>query len=108
MDHRMKKRSFTSETKVRLVLEVLREERTISEIAAEQQINPNQLANWKREFMERAPSVFDETKQVREQRKAEKTAELEKAEMFKTIGQLTMERDFLKAATEKLSDRRLL
>lgn len=104
----MKKRSFTSETKVRLVLEVLREERTISEIAAEQQINPNQLANWKREFMERAPSVFDETKQVREQRKAEKTAELEKAEMFKTIGQLTMERDFLKAATEKLSDRRLL
>jgi transposase-like protein len=41
----MKKRTFTSEYKVKLVLEVLRGERALSEIAAEHEINPAQLAN---------------------------------------------------------------
>lgn len=102
------KRKFTSEYKVKLVLEVLREEGTVSEIAACHQVNPNQLTNWKREFLERVPSIFDKTKLERECRKAEEAAEAEKEKMLKMIGQLTMERDFLKAATEKLSDRRLL
>jgi transposase-like protein len=39
-----KKRQFTSEYKVKLVLEVLKEERTLGEIAAANEINPNQLA----------------------------------------------------------------
>lgn len=104
----MKRRKYTSEYKVKLVMEVLREEGTVNEIAAEHQVNPNQLAKWKREFMERIPSILDQTKQEREYRQAEENAEAEKAQMLKTIGQLTMERDFLKAASEKLSDRRLL
>lgn len=104
----MTKRNYTSEYKVNLVLEVLREEQALSEIAAGYDVNPNLLAKWKREFLERAPAIFNETKQKREQSKSEKEAEAEKARMLKTIGQLTMERDFLKAATGKLADRRLL
>ena len=38
------KRSFTSEFKVKVVLELLREEKTLGEIAAEYEINPNQIA----------------------------------------------------------------
>ena len=102
------RRNYSSEYKVKLVLEVLKEELTLSEVAAGYGINPNQLATWKREFLERVPSLFDEKKQSREQRKSEKEAEVEKSQMLKTIGQLTMERDYLKAATGKLSDRRLL
>jgi len=41
-----KRRQFTSDYKVKLVLEVLREERTLGEIAASHQINPNQLGIW--------------------------------------------------------------
>jgi putative transposase len=104
----VKRRSYTSEFKVKLVLEVLREERTLGEIAAAWEINPNQLSKWKREFLDRAMGIFDETRQSREQEKSAKEAEDEKFRMLKTIGQLTLERDYLKAATEKLADRGLL
>jgi transposase-like protein len=93
---------------VKLVLEVLREERTLGEIAAAKGINPNQLSKWKREFLERSASIFDETKQTRDQERVVREAEEEKYRMLKTIGQLTMERDYLKAAAEKLADRGLL
>jgi putative transposase len=105
----MKRRTYTSEFKSKVVLEVLRGEKTLNEIAAEHQINPNMLTTWKREFLDRAPTIFDETRQTREQRKAEQAAEAEKSRMLKTIGQLTMERDYLQAAVEKQqSNRRLL
>ena len=107
----MAKRTFTSEMKAKLVFEVLREERTLGEIASTHQLNPNMLSRWKREFMERAASVFDEPRQAKAIRKVEQAAEAEKSQMLKTIGQLTMERDYLKAATEAISasdGRRLL
>jgi putative transposase len=104
----MSKRSYTSEFKVKLVLEVLREEHSLGEIAAGYGINPNQLTRWKREFLEKAPNVFDKTKADREQHKLEQAMESEKTEMLKTIGQLTMERDYLMAARGKQSSRRLL
>jgi transposase len=104
----MTKRKFSSEYKVKLVLEALRGEKTLGEIASEHELNPNQLTNWKREFLERAPSLFNETRQERETRKSTRDAEAEKARMLKKIGQLTMERDYLKAATDDLSDRGLL
>jgi transposase-like protein len=105
----MKRRSYTSEFKSKVVLEVLRGEKTLGEIAAEHEINPNMLTAWKREFLDRAPAIFDETRQTWELRKAEQAAEAEKSRMLKTIGQLTMERDYLQAAVEKQqSHRRLL
>jgi transposase-like protein len=104
----MKKRIFMSEYKVKLVLEALRGERTISEIAAEHEINPVQLANWRREFLEKAPTVFDSTRDERERRRAERENAESEARMLKTIGQLTMERDFLLAARSKPAERGLL
>jgi transposase-like protein len=104
----MKRRQFLSAFKVKVVLEVLKEERTLSEIAAEHDLNPNQLANWRREFLEKAPEVFDDQKTMRDRKLAERKATEEKSAMLKTIGQLTMERDFLKDVRTKLSDRGLL
>ena len=104
----MEKRNYTSEFKVKLILEVLREEHSLGEIAAGYGINPNVLTRWKREFLERAGSVFDSPKEERERRKAEEAMEAEKATMLKAIGQLTMERDYLMAARGKKNGRRLL
>jgi transposase-like protein len=98
------KRQFTSAYKVKLVLEVLREERTLGEIALANEINPNQLATWRRAFLERAPVVFDEPKTVKARQKAERAAAEEKDRLLKTVGQLTMERDFLQAVKAKIED----
>lgn len=92
----MGKRKFTAEFKTRLVLEVLREERELGEIAAENEISPNQLRNWKAEFLENAPRVFNQSKQEKEIAKEKKELEAERSELMSKIGQLTMERDWLK------------
>jgi len=104
-----KKRQFSSEFKVNVVLELLKEEQTLGEIAAAYQINPNQLSTWRREFLERAPGLFDESKAMRAQRKADHEAAAERDRLLKTVGQLTMERDFLQAIqTKREENRRLL
>ena len=96
-----KRRQFTSEFKVKIVLEMLREERTVSTIASEHQINPNQLLRWKKEFLDKAPGIFDESVVERERLKEEKAAEEERNQLLKKVGQLTMERDFLQAVQAK-------
>jgi transposase-like protein len=91
----MGKRKFTGEFKAQLVLEVLHGERELGAIAAQHQINPNQLRAWKAAFLEKAPTLFEENKAAKETARREAEAAAEKAEMLKTIGQLTLERDFL-------------
>ena len=55
----MERRSFTPSLKTKVVLELLRGERELNEIAATYEIAPNQLRNWKTEFLENAERVFD-------------------------------------------------
>ncbi len=93
----MAKRKFTAQFKAQLVLEVLHGERELGAIAAEHQINPNQLRAWKAAFLEKAPTLFEENKAAKEAANRQAQAETEKAAMLKTIGQLTLERDFLMA-----------
>ena len=100
----MGKRTFTAEYKTQVVLEVLREEKQLGEIAAEHGISPNQLRNWKREFLENASRVFNESMREKEIRAKEKELEAERAELLTTIGQLTMERDWLKKNLLKCLD----
>lgn len=93
---KMKKRTFSPEFKTKVVLEVLREEKTLTEIASEYEIHPNLLRGWKKEFLEKASSVFEETKQRRNERQKNREADAERTQMLETIGQLTLERDWLK------------
>jgi transposase-like protein len=92
----MGKRTYSSKFKAELVLEALREEEHLSEIAAGYGINPNMLRNWKKEFLEKAPGIFDKSRQEKELLNKEQEMESEREEMLRTIGQLTIERDWLK------------
>ena len=92
----MARRSYTSAFKVNIVLEVLREAKTLEEIASENNLNPNMVRAWKKEFIEKAAGVFDkDDKQERELKRKEAILEKKNTKMLKTIGQLTIERDFL-------------
>ena len=50
---------YTAQYKTRIVLEVLQGEKEIGEIAAENNLNPNMVRNWKREFLENASAAFE-------------------------------------------------
>ncbi len=92
----MAHKQYTAQYKTKIVLEVLQGERELGEIASENQLNPNMVRNWKREFMEKASTVFeDPTKASRQAKKQEEAQRKEVTRMLKTIGQLTLERDFL-------------
>lgn len=93
----MGKRNFTAEFKTKLVLQILSGEEEIGSLAILHQINPNQLRTWKTQFLEKAPLAFESSKMARERAEREQEAAEEKAAMLKTIGQLTLERDFLMA-----------
>ena len=92
----MAHRQYTAQYKAKIVLEVLQGEKELGEIAAENNLNPNMVRNWKREFQENASKIFeDHRKAEKEAKKKEDAQRKEVARMLKTIGQLTLERDFL-------------
>ncbi len=53
------RRKFTSKFKSRVVLEVISERETISEIALKFDLHRNQIAEWKKEFISKAHLVFE-------------------------------------------------
>jgi transposase-like protein len=89
------RRNFSAKFKSDLVLEVLKGEKELNVIATENGIQPNLLRNWKKEFLEKASVVFDDT---REENLKEKLSEerKEKAAYAKKVGQRTMQVDWLK------------
>jgi putative transposase len=95
-----KRKQHSSETKLKVVLEVLREEQMISEIAVRYGIHPNMVGRWKQEFLEKAPDIFqrglsDAEKELREER-------AHVADLERKVGQLTYEVDWLKKKSEEI------
>jgi len=91
-----KRRNHTPQFKAKLALEALREERTVSEIAADHQLNPKLVKRWRDELAEKAPLVFDTVKQAKEQKRREEALEAERDELLKAVGTATVERDWLR------------
>lgn len=90
----MGRRSFTPNDKAKLVLEAFQGEQTINEIASEHNIHPNMLSRWKRTAETNLSSLFEDNSA--KERKARKEKEDEIAELYKIIGELTTQNEWLK------------
>jgi len=99
---KMAKTTYTAKFKADRVIEVLSGEETLGAIASRHNIHPNMLRNWKKEFLEKAPGLFDEASRKRDAAAAEREVETERDELLKTVGQLTIERDWLKKKANEL------
>ena len=91
------RRNFSAKFKSDLVIELLKGEKDLNTLATENNIQPNLLRNWKKEFLNNASAVFDDK---REEKLAEERKE--KAEYAKKVGQLTMQVDWLKKKSEEI------
>jgi transposase-like protein len=101
----MKKRSYSPAYKAKIVIEMLKEEQHISEIASREGISRTQLQNWKREFVENASLVFSQNK-VEQQARSEVSAAEEREEtLMKKVGSLSIEVDFLKKKYREIHGR---
>jgi transposase-like protein len=94
-----KRRIFTPKQKTQIVLEVIKEEHTIAEIAAKHKIQPNQISRWRTEFLNNANRAF--SKEDEKVCKIEKEHSEELEELYKQIGQLTVECNWLKKKSEQ-------
>ncbi|MDK2877429.1 MAG: transposase [Thermoanaerobacteraceae bacterium] len=66
-----KRKSYTAEFKAKVVLELLRKEKSASQIASEYEVYPNLLSRWKAEAIERMPELFDKRTSKTEKLKSE-------------------------------------
>lgn len=95
-----KRRTFSPEFKTKIVLDVIEGRKTINEIAAEHKLQPNLVRNWKSEFLDKAPSVFDDKREENTRQKLQDSRK-ERDEYAKKVGQLTMQVDWLKKKSEE-------
>ena len=91
------RRKFDSAFKARVAVEALKERQTLSELAVKFDLHPNQISQWKQEFLENSALVFEHKLRVP---KAEPDVDVDK--LYTKIGELQMEKDFLKKSLAKL------
>ena len=91
----VKRRKFSPEYKARLVLALIRGERSAAEIARKEHLKDTLLYEWRAQLIQHAPLVFSPPPAQDEL--AQKVAELERL-----IGQLTVENALLKKASRWL------
>jgi transposase-like protein len=84
--------------KAKVALEAAKEEKTISQLASEYEVHPNQIRQWKKRLLQEASDIFS-TRREKETRNHE---ELE-AELYRQIGQLKVELDWLKKKADRIS-----
>lgn len=82
----MKKR-YTAQQKAQIVLEMLKEERSIVQIASEYGIHSNQLYKWKAQALEELPRLFEDERKTEKALKAAHEQELQG--LYAEIGRLT-------------------
>ena len=87
-----KKRS--SEFKLNLVLECLKGEKTIAQLATEHQIHPKQIRRWRDKFIEEGQQVFVH-------KATQRKADPDKEKLLHVISQLSTELEFLKKKLQR-------
>ncbi|NND09247.1 MAG: transposase, partial [Saprospiraceae bacterium] len=86
-----KRRRFSTQFKLKVILESLIERQSVSELAQKHNLHPNQISKWKSDFIENASQYMTTPKEGKNDH-----AEREIEKLYEKIGRLQMENDYLK------------
>jgi len=89
----MRRKQYSPTLKAKIVVEALRETKTIAELAAEHQVHPNLITKWKQAAVAELPTLF-ERGTVKDE--AAEAQEKKIAELYQEIGKLTTQVNWLK------------
>ena len=86
-----KRRQHSAEFKAKVALEACKEQKTINQLASEYEVHPVQISQWKKQLMDGLGQVFKSSvgKKDKEDREL-------KDRLYRQIGQLQVENDWLK------------
>lgn len=91
------RKNHDSAFKAKVALEALKDDRTMAELASEYGVHPNQIRQWRQKLVDELPGVFSDRRH-----KKDKEAEEVTSELYRQIGQLKVELDWLKKKSQQL------
>jgi len=93
---RRKRRTHSPEFKAKVALAACQGDMTLAEMVKKFDVHANQITEWKKQLLNKAPDVFGKSA-----KKSETSAETIE-QLHAKIGQLTMENDFLERGLERI------
>ncbi|OFY94844.1 MAG: transposase [Bacteroidetes bacterium RIFOXYC12_FULL_35_7] len=84
------RRKFTGAFKAKVAIAALKERESLAELSKRFEVHQNMISKWKQEFIENSYRVFDKD--------IEPEAKVDVEKLYSKIGQLEIEKDFLKKA----------
>jgi transposase-like protein len=96
---RGKRRKHSAEFKARIAVEAIKGAKTVQQIAAENNLHPVQVTEWKTQMLESAVGVFA---RGRDQTAEQENLEKEKERLERKVGQLVVEVDWLQKKCREL------
>lgn len=89
-----KLKKWSAKQKFEIALCALKGDTTINAICQRYQVAPSQVHQWKKQLLEQGADVFAKNNQAAKAKVLDQ--ERQQKKLYETIGQLTVERDYLK------------
>ena len=102
----MSKKQWSPEQKLQIVLETLKEERLISDIASEYGVHAGVIHRWRKELLDSADKVFAPSKEVKAIAKEKQQQEETIENLYSQVGRLTTQLEWLKKKSEGILPRK--
>jgi len=91
------RRGHDAALKARVALEALKGEKTMAQLSSEFGVHVNQIRQWRQKLLEELPSLFSDRR-----KKRDKEGEELLSELYRQIGQLKVELEWLKKKSQVL------
>ena len=92
------RKNHSAAYKAKVALEAVKGENTIAQLSSKYGAHSNQIGQWKKRLLEELPTLFSDKR-----KKAEKDREELESELYRQIGQLKVELEWLKKKSNRLS-----
>ena len=91
------RKGYEGAFKAKVALEVLKGEKTLAQLSSEFGVHANQIRQWRKQLLDELPKLFSDRRHKGEQEKEDLISEL-----YRQIGQLKVEVDWLKKKSQTL------
>ncbi len=92
-----RRKRYDSQFKAQVAIEAIKNQQTVAQIASEYGVHPNQVSQWKKQALDQLPQLFTTGR-------SKATADTGQLvdELYRQIGQLKVELDWLQKKTQRL------